>query len=76
MRPFQQFQFTFQKTALANHSIRSEITPPISAYNKGGILINNPTVQFRRYKMSHTKSWSGHDQGASIKRAKRARYLY
>jgi len=32
-------------------------------YDKGGILINNSTKQFQRYKMSHTKS--GHDWGAA-----------
>jgi len=30
-----------------NCTNQSETAPPIRAYNKGGILINNSTVQFR-----------------------------
>ena len=49
-------QFSETSPNCTNQSIRGEIAPPIRAYNKGGILINNSTVQFRWYKMSHTKS--------------------
>ena len=38
----------FSETSLncINQSIRGEIAPRIRAYDKGGILINNSTVQF------------------------------
>ena len=38
----------FSETSLncTNQNIRGEIAPPIRAYNKDGILINNSTVQF------------------------------
>jgi len=41
---------------LTSVAIRSAIAPPIRAYDKGGILINNPAEQFHWYEMSHTKS--------------------
>jgi len=56
----------FSETCMSctNPSIRGEIAPPIRAYvDKGGILIDNSTVQFCWYKMCHTKN--GCDQGAS-----------
>jgi len=49
----------FSETCMncTNPSIRGEIAPPIRAYvDKGGILIDNSTVQFFWYKMCHTKT--------------------
>jgi len=65
----------FSETSLncTNQSIRGEIVPPIRAYDKGGILINNSAVQLHGYKVYHTKS--ARDRGASRKQAKRASYL-
>ena len=39
------------------------VAPPITAYDKSGILINESSVQFHWYKMSHTKS--GYNQWAA-----------
>jgi len=47
LRPYTFYCMYLSDNKHNNNHIRGEIAPPIRAYDKGGILINNSSVQFR-----------------------------